>query len=398
MENWAKGVLGDFVTLQRGIDLPEYERKEGNVPVVTSAGISGFHDEAKAKAPGVVMGRYGTLGAIYYLTEDYWPHNTTLYAKDFKGNDPRFFSYFLRTLDYQAHNDKSSVPGLNRNHLHIIPVEIPPLIEQRSIADVLGSFDDKIELNRRMNQTLEALARALFKAWFVDFDPVRAKAEGRAPAGMDAETAALFPSAFDGDIPQGWKLVKLSAICTTQYGYTASASDKPVGPKFLRITDMNKEPWIDWANIPYCSVSDKDFAKYKLELGDVLVSRMADPGKAGIVEEEIASVFASYLVRLKFQSLAWAYFGFYFLRSDQYLEYTDGAKSGSVQSGMNAKVIVDANLSIPNELIVNAFLRTIQPLRQKISVNLQESRTLAALRDALLPRLLSGEIRVKGAE
>ncbi|MRR32223.1 restriction endonuclease subunit S, partial [bacterium] len=143
------GVLGDFITLQRGFDLPEYDRLSGIIPVVTSSGISDFHNEAKVMGPGVIMGRYGTIGTIYYVEKDFWPHNTTLFVKDFKGNDPHFISYFLRTLNYQAHNDKSSVPGLNRNHLHLIPIKLPPLPEQRAIAEVLGSLDDKIALNRR---------------------------------------------------------------------------------------------------------------------------------------------------------------------------------------------------------------------------------------------------------
>jgi type I restriction enzyme, S subunit len=280
--------------------------------------------------------------------------------------------------------------------------DLPPLPEQQKIARILGALDDKIELNRRMNRTLEAMATALFKSWFVDFDPVTAKAEGRQPYGIRAETAALFPSAFQdsamGPIPQGWRVGKVSDICSTQYGYTASASDEPVGPRFLRITDMNKEPWINWHTVPFCPISDVALRKYKLEMGDVLVSRMADPGKAGIVEEEVDAVFASYLVRLKTQSLAWSYYLFYFLKSDQYLEYSNGAMGGSVQAGMNARVIVDADMFIPPEQIVLAFSRTVQTLRKKIVGNLQESRTLASIRDALLPKLLSGEIRVKEAE
>jgi len=174
---WITTTLGEVITLQRGHDLPEYERKLGNIPVVTSSGISGFHNVAKANAPGVVIGRYGTIGKVYFLKTDFWPHNTSLYVKDFKGNDPQFVSYLLQTLNYSAHSDKSSVPGVNRNHLHSITVALPPLPEQRAIARILGKLEDKIELNRRMNHTLESMAQALFKSWFVDFDPVTKNAE-----------------------------------------------------------------------------------------------------------------------------------------------------------------------------------------------------------------------------
>ncbi len=176
---WQEINLGEAIELKRGYDLPSREREDGPFPIVSSSGISGRHAEARAKAPGVVIGRYGTLGEVHYITEDYWPLNTALYVGDFKGNDPRFISYFLRTLDFTAYSDKAAVPGLNRNDLHTAQVILPPVPDQRAIAHILGTLDDKIELNRRMSETLEAMARALFQSWFVDFDPVRAKIEGR---------------------------------------------------------------------------------------------------------------------------------------------------------------------------------------------------------------------------
>lgn len=344
-----------------------------------------------------------------------FPDSVVGFIADESKCDIRFIEYTFRNLRRLIQHEASGSvqDNINLATLERLSFPAPPLPEQRAIARILGALDDKIELNRRMNRTLEAMAAALFKSWFVDFDPVTAKLalsnvegnKGRqpyAPYGMNAETAALFPSAFQdselGPIPEGWRVGKVSDICTTQYGYTASASDLPVGPKFLRITDMNKEPWIDWQDVPYCSIEDKDKSRYTLQVGDVLVSRIADPGKAGIVEEELDAVFASYLVRLKTATVAWAYYLFYFLRSGQYLDYANGAMSGSVQSGMNAKVIVDADMLIPPEPTVAAFLRLIQPLRKQIASNLQQSRTLARIRDALLPKLLSGEIRVKAAE
>ncbi len=284
------------------------------------------------------------------------------------GFDNEFIYYLLKAnVDYLKSQASGTTFGeLSGGTLKKLKFLLPPLPEQRAIAEVLGALDDTIELNRRMNRTLEALAKAVFRQWFVESEEVAS-----------------------------WNVGKLSEICTTQYGFTASASDEPVGPKFLRITDMNKEPWIVWADVPYCEISEREFEKYRLSLGDILVSRIADPGKAGIVEEEVNAVFASYLVRLKFKDLAWSYFAYYFLRSEQYLEYANGAKSGSVQSGMNARVITDVNLSIPPDEKVVAFLETIIPLRNKVVANLKQSRTLAALRDALLPKLMRGEVRVR---
>ena len=164
--SWREAPLGEVIEFKRGYDLPRRDRIPGSIPVVSSSGISDYHSEAKVKGPGVVTGRYGTLGEIYFVQDDFWPLNTALYIRDFKGNDPRFISYFLSGLDFFVYSDKAAVPGLNRNHLHQAIVRYPPNIsEQRAIAHALGTLDDKIELNRRMNQTLEEMARALFQDW-----------------------------------------------------------------------------------------------------------------------------------------------------------------------------------------------------------------------------------------
>ncbi len=174
---WRETTLGKVIELKRGYDLPQHKRTPGPVPVVSSSGPTDYHSESKVQGPGVVTGRYGTLGQVFFVQNDFWPLNTALYVRDFKGNDPRFISYFLRGIDFSAYSDKAAVPGLNRNHLHQEIVRIPTDInEQRAIAHILGTLDDKIELNRRMNETLEEMARTLFKSWFIDFDPVHAKA------------------------------------------------------------------------------------------------------------------------------------------------------------------------------------------------------------------------------
>ena len=115
---WRECLLGDVLTLQRGFDLPNRHRRDGTVPIVSSSGITGFHSEARVIGPGVITGRYGTLGEVFYVDREFWPLNTTLYVRDFKGNDPLFLSYFLRTLDLSSQNTAGAVPGLNRKALH----------------------------------------------------------------------------------------------------------------------------------------------------------------------------------------------------------------------------------------------------------------------------------------
>jgi type I restriction enzyme, S subunit len=223
-KGWIRMRLGEFVTLQRGHDLPDERRRPGDVPILGSFGITGRHDEAKTRGPGVTVGRSGaSFGVVSYSPIDFWPLNTALYVIDFHGNDERFAYYFLKQFDFQGYNSGSAQPSLNRNFIHPIPIDVPPLSEQRAIAHTLGTLDDKIELNRRMNETLEAMARALFQSWFVDFDPVRAKPEGRDP-GLPKEIADLFPDSFEdselGEIPKGWEIKSIGDIADVAGGTT----------------------------------------------------------------------------------------------------------------------------------------------------------------------------------
>jgi len=352
----------------------------------------------------IIISARGTVGVVAQLAKPMAFNQSCYGIRGKKGfSDTDFIYYVLRHV---VSNIKKVAHGgvfdtITRDTFKIIKIDLPPLPEQRAIAHILGTLDDKIELNRRMSETLEAMARALFKSWFVDFDPVRAKMEGRDP-GLPQPLADLFPARLVdselGEIPEGWEVKKLSELCSTQYGYTASAVDEPVGPKFLRVTDINKRNWIEWADVPHCEIDSDAKQAYGLKIGDLVVARMADPGKSAIIEDEIDAVFASYLVRLKTRSLAHSYYVYGFLKSDLYAEYAEGARSGSVQANMNAKVIVGASLAVPPIKVMEQFRRAVLPLRQRLVSNVRESQTLAALRDTLLPKLISGELRVKDAE
>ena len=139
--DWKEIPLGEILTLQRGFDLPHRQRQPGSIPIVSSSGISDNHSQAMVSGPGVVTGRYGTIGQVFFINEDFWPLNTTLFVRDFKGNDPLFISFLLRTIDFQSYSGKTGVPGVNRNDLHQITVKLPPLPEQHTIAAVLSDVD-----------------------------------------------------------------------------------------------------------------------------------------------------------------------------------------------------------------------------------------------------------------
>ncbi|AZP11216.1 restriction endonuclease subunit S [Undibacterium parvum] len=200
-EPWKKDFLGNVATLQRGFDLPQRLRKMGNVPIVTSSGIEVTHNEFKVRAPGVVTGRYGTIGQVFYVSEDFWPLNTTLYVRDFHGNDPLFVSYMLRTINFHTYSGKSGVPGVNRNDLHEIVISMPPSkVEQLTIADALSDADTLIE----------SIEQYLAK-----------KSQIKQGVVQELFTGRRRLPGFNAD----WKTRRLSAICTMKSGEGITSID-----------------------------------------------------------------------------------------------------------------------------------------------------------------------------
>lgn len=160
---WITKHLKDVAPLQRGFDLTKAELREGSVPVISSSGFWAYHDEAKVSGPGIVIGRYGTLGEVFFVQEDFWPHNTTLWVTDFCGNDPYFVNYLYRSLDISKHSAKTGVPGLNRNDLHTLKIAVPPLPEQQKIAAILSTWDRAIELTEKLIAAKQKRKQALMQ-------------------------------------------------------------------------------------------------------------------------------------------------------------------------------------------------------------------------------------------
>lgn len=365
MNTWPIDVLFNVVELQRGHDLPAPNRMYGEIPVIGSFGVTGRHNQAKYDGPGVAIGRSGaSIGTATFVDGAYWPLNTCLFVRDFKGNDERWVYYLLDSIDFSAFNSGSAQPSLNRNFLRDIPVALPPLADQRAVADVLRALDEKIAANNTLAVQLDQFAS-------VQYELARGLANER---------------------------IRLSDLVTKQYGLTTSAHAEP-GPKLMRVTDMNKKPWVEWESTPNCTASELELAKYRVEPGDVLVARMADPGKVAFVDDgHPEAVFASYLVRLKTRDPRHALYVYYFLRSDEYKRYAAGAMQGSVQKNMNASVIVAADISLPPEYALSGFTEAARSLRNSINAAQNENSTLKLLRGALLPELISGRLRVKDAE
>lgn len=390
---WRSGMLGDFCTLQRGFDLPARDRRPGIVPIVSSSGVSDYHDEAPVKGPGVVTGRYGTIGEVYYVESDYWPLNTTLWVKDFKGNDPRFIYYFLKTVDYQSCNDKSGVPGLNRNDLHALAADVPDVGEQRAIAGVLGALDDKIAANRRLGRTLEALGRAVFRSWFVDFDPVTARAAGRRPVGMTAAVADLFPATFAdsplGPIPAGWRVAAVADLARYVNGRNFTKDATGTGRMVIRIAELNSGPG---GSTVYNDVpAPPENTAFPGDLlfawsGSLDVYRWH--GDAALVNQHIFKVIPADYPQ---------WFVHYHLIEAMPFFQGIAADKATTMGHIKREHLSHAELALPPAEVLAAADMVIQPLYVKLHQCERQSRTLAGLRDALLPRLLSGELRVRAA-
>ncbi len=303
-----------------------------------------------------------------------------------------WFSSPIMVSYIQQRNTGSTIPLINLSVLRSLPIPVPPLDIQDRVINIVDSLDSKIALNRSMNSTLEAIGQALFKHWFVDFEfPDGEGKPYRSSGGEMVETEL-------GEVPKGWRVVKnISELCSLiNYGYTQSSTEEKIGPKFLRVMDINKGDWIDWTSVPYCEIEDKNLPKYLLEKGDIVVARMADPGKLAIFESDIAAVFASYLIRIRLNNPNYSYYLYYLMKSIYYQEYILGAATGSVQKNLNAKGLTNGlPIIISADDTINRFNKIIGSLRKKLNENVTESINLSQIRDALLPKLMSGEIKVR---
>ena len=413
---WCEVTLGEVLTLQRGFDLPTTQRKPGSYPVIASTGPVGTHGEAMVRGPGVVIGRSGSLGGGQFVEHDFWPLNTTLWVKDFKGNDPRFCYYLLKSIDLAQFNVGSGVPTLNRNHIHPFPVARPPLPTQRAIAHVLGTLDDKIELNRRMSETLEAMARALFKSWFVDFDPVRAKMEGHwqrgeSLPGLPAEHYDLFPDRLVdselGEVPEGWDVKALESLLETlETGYRPPGGVSGIvsGIPSVGAESIEQVGVFDFSKTKYVPLDFYNGMKRGVvEEGDVLIYK--DGGRPGELEPAVTYIsqgfpFSAFCInehvyRVRTKRFSQQLLYCYLTTSAAFWQMRELA-TGVAQPGLNRRAVESIAITVPaDNRLLSAWQEKIGPLLDECNINGLESLNLSQIRDALLPRLVSGEVEVR---
>ncbi|APZ41802.1 restriction endonuclease subunit S [Acidihalobacter ferrooxydans] len=351
--------LGDAVTFQRGFDITKNEQTEGVVPIVSSSGVSSFHSRWKSRGPGVVIGRKGTLGTVHYLRADFWPHDTTLWVKDFKGNDPRLIYYFLKTLHLENFDTGASNPTLNRNHLHKIKVVFPASCIQKKIAAILSAYDDLIENNRRRIALLEKMAEEIYREWFVRM---------RFPGHEQTK--------FEKGVPEGWTASRFDNFCVLQRGYDLPDADIEDG----------EYPVI-------ASTSIKAYDKhYKVGPPVITTGRSGSLGSVLYVNSHAWPLNTTLYVK---DFCGNSPYLIYFTLKNMGLE---NFNSGAGVPTLNRNHLNGIFILIPPKEIQAAFDDQITKLfRQKENFE-KQIELLAQVRDTLLPRLISGKLAVENLD
>ncbi len=382
MNNWKKTTLGEVCNFRRGHDLPKYDMQEGMVPVAGSNGIIGYHDKQTNIEPCITIGRSGNVGTPYYY-EKCWAHNTVLYIDDYKGNDPKFIYYFIKTLNLGNYSGGSAVPTLNRNHIHPIEVYFPiDIDEQKRIADVLSALDDKIEINNKINENLEAQAQAIFKQWFVDFE--FPDEEGK----PYKSNGGKFIDSELGEIPIGWKVGSIYELVDVIYGSPYKSklfNEDKKGFPLIRIRDLKTfSPF-------YYTEETLPTTEYINE-GDIIAGMDAEftpcvwKGKTGVLNQRVCK-FKSHNDCI---SNLFVYF-----HIKPHLDFLQFHKVGTTVSHMGKSDIDRINIIIPKVDICDKYAILSNRILDKILNNSKENQNLSEIRDSLLPKLMSGEVGIK---
>jgi type I restriction enzyme S subunit len=399
---WPLVAGRDLFELRYGKALVESNRRPGRVPVYGTNGRCGNHDEALFKGPGVILGRkgQGPLG-VEWSDDDYWVIDTAYSLAPLRPDIDLRYAYFLIKLIGLNHlKDGTSNPTLSRDTFGAQALPLPPLDQQRAIAHILGTLDAKIELNRRMNETLEAMARALFQSWFVDFDPVRAKAEGRDP-GLPKPLASLFPDSFEDsdleEIPKGWAIGRFGEVVEqVRDQENPLASPDALFHHFsIPAFDEGQSPKPEYGE----SVKS---LKLRVPPGVVLLSKL-NPEIERVWMVDVRSgeraVCSTEFLVLHARSPFTRSYVYCLTRSPLFRKQIEGLVTGTSKSHQRAQVDSILNLAVvvPPSPIVSAFDHCAAGLLARTLECRRGSLTLSALRDTLLPKLISGQLRVKDA-
>ena len=348
----------NFVSLNRGFDLPDDKIVEGDYPVIASTSIKAYHNQYKIKAPIVVTGRSGSLGKVQYVEKDGWPLNTSLYAKDFHGNFPKYVYYFLQTMHLEQFNAGAGVPTLNQNHLHSLKIIVHEKNKQEEIANILSRYDEAIENNNKRIRLLEQMAQNLYKEWFVRF---------RFPGWQNVE--------FENGIPKGWRIEKLGNLANISTGKCnrEDAEDDGVYPLFDRSQEIKlSNDWIkDCEAIIVPGEGTSFIPRYYV-------------GKFNLHQR-------CYCVEPKYEKTGKFLFYTLMMNRRYFLSVATGATVPSLRyNNFSMMKFIMPEIKICqkyDEFVTNCF--------NQINILKAQNQNLTKQRDLLLPRLMSGKLEVK---
>lgn len=369
--NWRNGELGNFITLKRGFDLPQQKREDGQVPIFSSSGITGTHSTAMVNAPGIITGRYGTIGEVFYAAEDFWPLNTTLFVEDFHGNDAEFIYYFLKTLEWSKFTSASAVPGINRNTVHKETVSLPDIETQRRIASTLSMLDEKIKTNTEINDNLEQQAQAIYHERFETVSP--------------------------NDLPSDWRIVTL--------GEVATISNKSFNP--LKEPEILLEhysiPAFDEARFPVFELSTSIKSnKFIIDASCFMISKL-NPTTKRVWKPYCLTgnaVCSTEFIVYKAKDQSITDFLYSVIDSGSFSDFMCSHVTGSTGSRQRTTPsdTLSYELILPSEDELAEFQSLVSPMYAQMRINAIENDKLKRLRDSLLPKLMSGEIDVSAVQ
>ena len=384
--------LGECLELQRGYDLTSSQMQGGKVAVVGSNGIIGYHNSERGNSPCITVGRSGSVGKVHYYEQPTWAHNTTLFLKDFKGNNPKYLYYLLKNLHLDNTFEKGSsvIPSLDRNLVHSLVVPFHKDInDQRKIVTVLSAIDRKIELNRQINDNLEAMAKQLYDYWFVQFDFPNEEGKPYKSSGG----AMVWNEKLKREIPEGWYAENICKIANILSGGTPSKAVDEYWNNgtipFFGPTDCNGSVFqiktadhITQKGLEHCASS-------LFEEGIVIITARGSIGKLVIVGTPMAMNQSCYALQSKEGEYEYLYF-----LTTQLIDCLKAKGSGSVFKSIIASDIEHSTLCIATENVVSDFCKKVKPLFEKLKANTIEIAELTKQRDELLPLLMNGQASV----
>ena len=377
MSELKKITFKEFVTLQRGFDLPKKKMKPGMYPVIGSTSIIGYHDEFKVDPPGVVTGRSGALGSVQYIPVKYWPHNTSLWIRDFKGNFPRYVYYFLQTLELQHFNSGAAVPTLNRNDLDTLELKIHNLPIQHKIAAVLSAYDNLIENNTRRIKILEDMAGTIYRQWFVEFH------------FPGHEKVKMVESEL-GLIPEGWEVGKLGdAIENIREKVKPGKHLEP-----LPYVPIDCIPRRSIALMEHKPSSEAKSSLIAFKRGDILFGAMRSYFHK-VIFAPFDGITRQTCFVLRSKNCNNYPFDLFTTFQDSTVKYSSNYSTGStIPYATWSGALAIMPIVRPPDQLIKQFSDIVAPMLDSVRIMTMKNTNLRQTRDLLLPKLISGELDV----